>query len=1283
MKKLLLFAITLFTLSFLSVNSRAQCDNPPGNPTEYGDHAWNLYAFNTGDVSWFGNESPQIDSYAGYYVDSSLDFHSSWMNYPSDVPGYSGCSINSYHFSWSANRRGFKCGVYTLTLVDYFCGGQIFVNGLKVWEGSFYEGIGPVWSGVLDDSSTVVFRVTTPINFSTGQLNVDRIGVAVSGPPTFCPGVTVHLTAPSAPSYLWSTGETTQTISVTESSNYTVAYSQGTCDIIDTQQVTFATLDTPVFSIFPGNNICDAGLVNIDVANYAYNLSYNWNSEDVFFDDYGKYVTYNKGNYELTVDDMTSGCSSIAHLTINGPPGTSADYGKNIWDVIAYRTNKADPTVYAGFYRDSTLNFDSQSAWDPISNPSSATGYQGCTIGDDKIAWSAQRQGFPCGVYQVDVLNHDDSAALIIDGVQVWQSESASSSPQMNVWTGALTSATEIKFRNINHFNESTGALQFTIVGGTAPLITVSGHPVVCTGQFKTLTSIAGASYQWTNGETTNPAHATETGLYAVTVTDSTGCSVSSDPVSIVVLPDIAPDAHITASAPTICDWNPVTLTSASAMDNIWSTNETTQSISVTVASDYYLAVTNAAGCYDEDVIHIGVGYTPPTPVASNEGPYCPNSPANLTASGLAPGGQVGEFLDFDQFISSGTLPNTNFTIEMWVKTTTSIGGLFSAASGNLSLFSKSLYIYNGQLLTYLDPAYIWNTGFIISDGNWHHIAWVLQAGVGQSMFVDGFLVGTNSSLDHSSLNLNYMTIGYTPETDFLYLHGGLDGLIDNLRIWNDVRTQEEIRSNMLYETPLSSANLIYHFPFNGNDNTVVGTSSAIGGSGFADADFYTFSWTGSGAPEPSTSGTQTTSSLTQSETFSVMASVGGCGFSPSASTNVTISPTVTFYLDGDGDGYGSDPYPGAASCESPAPYYVKNNSDCNDFNNTIHPNAIETCNSLDDNCNGQVDEGTGITYYADADGDGFGDPNAFIQSCVTPPHYVSNSNDCNDTKSAVHPGVLDICNKIDDNCDGITDENAFDITISPAGTVTTCSGTAVTLTANGGSGLYYAWLRNGVTIDGATSSTYTTNKKGKYTVTASNLICFDASPTTLVAVNTLPSATISHTGSLDLCVAGSVTLQANSGSGLKYQWMKGLITITGATNQTYVVTKKGTYKVIVTNSTNCSKTSAAVKVTKNCKVGEDGDEGEELVSGNLFIYPNPTSGRFILQLELDGTEGEAVLIMMHNEVGQVVYKREETTVDGKLNLEIDPEAGLPGGVYFVRAIAGQEQFTQKIVLQR
>jgi N-acetylneuraminic acid mutarotase len=110
---------------------------------------------------------------------------------------------------------------------------------------------------------------------------------------------------------------------------------------------------------------------------------------------------------------------------------------------------------------------------------------------------------------------------------------------------------------------------------------------------------------------------------------------------------------------------------------------------------------------------------------------------------------------------------------------------------------------------------------------------------------------------------------------------------------------------------------------------------------------------------------------------------------------------------DNDGDGY--------RACEG----------DCDDANPSVHPGAVEVCNGIDDNCNGAIDEGLLRTLYRDADGDGFGDPNVTQFTCASPPGWVLSGGDCDDTRAAVHPGAAEICDGLDNDCNGQIDEDA------------------------------------------------------------------------------------------------------------------------------------------------------------------------------------------------------------------------------------------------------------------
>ena len=207
---------------------------------------------------------------------------------------------------------------------------------------------------------------------------------------------------------------------------------------------------------------------------------------------------------------------------------------------------------------------------------------------------------------------------------------------------------------------------------------------------------------------------------------------------------------------------------------------------------------------------------------------------------------------------------------------------------------------------------------------------------------------------------------------------------------------------------------------------------------------------------------------------------IEGCnGIDDNCSGDIDEDVKSTFYLDNDSDNYG-DQNQTILACQAPEGY-LANNTDCNDANDLVHPNAVEFCDNLDNDCDGETDEiynigedcsnGVGEcevagvykcaedqistecdavpnqpvdelcdgldnncnnfidegldeeVFYADLDADGYGDFNSSLIACSLPPEYVTNFSDCNDDDLNINPAVLEICDHIDNNCDGEIDE--------------------------------------------------------------------------------------------------------------------------------------------------------------------------------------------------------------------------------------------------------------------
>ena len=96
---------------------------------------------------------------------------------------------------------------------------------------------------------------------------------------------------------------------------------------------------------------------------------------------------------------------------------------------------------------------------------------------------------------------------------------------------------------------------------------------------------------------------------------------------------------------------------------------------------------------------------------------------------------------------------------------------------------------------------------------------------------------------------------------------------------------------------------------------------------------------------------------------------------------------------------------------------------DCADLDASRNPMAPEACNGLDDNCDGETDNGAAFNlYWPDLDGDGFGDASAGpVSGCAAPARHVDNALDCNDGLRSVNPDAAEIAgDEADQNCDGV-----------------------------------------------------------------------------------------------------------------------------------------------------------------------------------------------------------------------------------------------------------------------
>jgi hypothetical protein len=138
-----------------------------------------------------------------------------------------------------------------------------------------------------------------------------------------------------------------------------------------------------------------------------------------------------------------------------------------------------------------------------------------------------------------------------------------------------------------------------------------------------------------------------------------------------------------------------------------------------------------------------------------------------------------------------------------------------------------------------------------------------------------------------------------------------------------------------------------------------------------------------------------------------------------------------TWHQDTDGDGYGASDG-SRTQCLPPADDWVLEDTDCDDTTADIHPGADERCNGVDDDCDGVEDDPPVVDtpgWYADDDGDGFGDDTR--TACLPAEGFVDVPGDCDDTNADIHPAAAEVCNDAQDNdCDGGPNECVWERSI-------------------------------------------------------------------------------------------------------------------------------------------------------------------------------------------------------------------------------------------------------------
>lgn len=203
---------------------------------------------------------------------------------------------------------------------------------------------------------------------------------------------------------------------------------------------------------------------------------------------------------------------------------------------------------------------------------------------------------------------------------------------------------------------------------------------------------------------------------------------------------------------------------------------------------------------------------------------------------------------------------------------------------------------------------------------------------------------------------------------------------------------------------------------------------------------------------------------------------------------NATVNPESIWYADADSDGFG-DANGTTQSCDEPAGF-TNNMDDCDDGNPMINPDATEICDgNVDNDCDGaaddaddSVDASTFSTYYADADGDTYGDDTMSVTQCDLPSGYTVDNTDCDDVEPLVNPSEVEVCNDgLDNDCSGDAPECGLPVTGSPVDSYADLAPNGSYPSYFGGTDIISGDFNGDGNTDMAVSDYYGDNSNGNY----------------------------------------------------------------------------------------------------------------------------------------------------------------------------------------------------------
>lgn len=475
-----------------------------------------------------------------------------------------------------------------------FCEGE--TSQLSVTENyASYNWSTGASTSAIDVDSTGIYTVT--VTSSTGCIAVNSANVTVTPLPLFsllgdlyfCPGASTILTVDSTFAiYNWSTGDTTQEVTITTSGNYEVTVTNANnCSSVGA--FTVDPLQPPTAMINGDSNICAGG--QITLFGSPSNSTYEWSTGEN-----GSFISATAaGTYGMTVTDG-NGCTSSTTKTLTEIPQPALTL---IGDTTICKEEATilivieNYTSYLWSTGGNTQTITVDTAGDYTVT---VTNSNGC---ENQFTHTITELTGPMTPAQQEILfcEGDTSTLQVSEGFANYQ------------WaSGESTSSIDVN-QEMNYFvtvtdeNGCTSDMDFIVKEDKKPVPQIFGETLLCRNTVSLLEASEDFDqYLWSTGDSLQTILISAPGIYSVTVSNANNCTGST---SFVVLesPDI--DLKIIGNTAICADESTTLRADDDYTSYLWSTGETTNFIPVNSAGDYTLTVTNNAGCTGEQTISV------------------------------------------------------------------------------------------------------------------------------------------------------------------------------------------------------------------------------------------------------------------------------------------------------------------------------------------------------------------------------------------------------------------------------------------------------------------------------------------------------------------------------------------------------------------------------------------------------------------------------------------------------------------------------------------------------